>query len=486
MAAKKSKKDWVLPESERGRKIKDEWTFGKQLGQPGQFGVVYLVQNKKTKQLRACKTINKSKFASVDNRAAMYEDMRAEIEVMRSIKHSNVIVLHDVYENKKFLYIIMDNCKGGELFDRIQDEGQISEGSAADIMKQILGALECMHGKKIAHCDLKPDNFLFANAKKSGVKDVVKVIDFGMAKRVKRGKYLSQLCGTPYYTAPEVCGTQPNYNMGADVWSMGVVLFVMLFGFPPFYVDPGYDTRKEAQAIYKLIQKGFDPVVKAGYGAFFPKDLPVSDEARDVIGKMLTTDTVKRPTVTECLAHPWFKKTGTKPLNHLVLKSLSKFHNSCKFKVATLNIFKNMAKKLNSDTVDELKKNFQEMDKNGDGVISYEEFSAQMEKCGNTKEEIDDMFKQVDVDADNAITYEELLMSVTDNMLQSRDERLWEAFCEMDANDDGWLTPDELSAAMTKHSVKMTEDAKTLIEEADKNGDGKVDWEEFMKALSSE
>merc|ERR1719377_441752 len=99
------------------RKVKNDWTFGKQLGQPGQFGVAHLVQNKKTKELAACKIIAKSKFASVDNRDAMYEDMRSEIKMMREIEHDNVIDLVDVYENRKNLYIVMEVCTGGELFD---------------------------------------------------------------------------------------------------------------------------------------------------------------------------------------------------------------------------------------------------------------------------------------------------------------------------------------------------------------------------------
>lgn len=200
---------------------------------------------------------------------------------------------------------------------------------------------------------------------------------------------------------------------------------------------------------------------------------------------MLQTDRVKRPTITECLAHKWFKSANDKPLNHMVLQSLGKFHNTTKFKQATLSIFKTMGNILNASTVDDLKASFKKMDTNNDGQVSYEEFEAQMIKCGHKKDQIQEMFKNVDVDDDHSISYDELMLTVTNEMLSSRDERLWEAFCEMDEDDDGVLTAEELKNAMSKHGVNMTESAKELIQQADTDGDGTVDWEEFMKALSS-
>ena len=160
---------------------------------------------------------------------------------------------------------------GGELFDRIKDQGAYSEKDASGVMRQMCEGIKYMHSNQITHCDLKPDNFLFLNETPSSP---LKIIDFGMSKFVQRRKYFQVICGTPYYVAPEVISGK--YSEHCDIWSLGVVMFVMLFGYPPFYADQEKYGAETDDRIFKLIQAGFQAVTKAGYGVNLTTQSPFS------------------------------------------------------------------------------------------------------------------------------------------------------------------------------------------------------------------
>jgi len=208
------------------------------------------------------KHLNKNRFYRVPEkfRKAFLRSMHDEIEILNTLKHPNIIRMETTYEDKSTLYIVMELCTGGELFARIVQRGQYTEQDAAKVVKQILQALDHMHNdNNIVHCDLKPDNILFLDEKEDSP---VKIIDFGMSKVLPRLKYLTTLCGTPYYTAPEVVQDR-KYNHACDLWSVGVILYVMIFGYPPFYVEPQQYGKRERQAIYEKICKGFTPEIRS-------------------------------------------------------------------------------------------------------------------------------------------------------------------------------------------------------------------------------
>lgn len=178
---------------------------------------------------------------------------------MRKLDHQYVINIYETYETKHVLHIVMELCSGGELFDRIKSKRYFREEEAKPVVRKICEAIHFMHEKhRVVHCDLKPDNILF---KTKAEDSDIKIIDFGMAKVLKRLDSLRALCGTPYYTAPEVI--KGDYSHPADMWSIGVIAYTMIFAMVPFYVNPNrfYGT-KETKEIYKLILKGFRPEVK--------------------------------------------------------------------------------------------------------------------------------------------------------------------------------------------------------------------------------
>ena len=252
---------WITEPSQN--QFKDDYAILKQIGEPGQFGKAYQCKRKSDGLILAVKEISKARIYRLhpsDNiRQSLLKSMQAEIDIMRRLKHKYIVNMYGTYETKHTLHIVMEECKGGELFDRIKAKRRYPEKDAKPIIRMVCDALFYMHDQhRVVHCDLKPDNILFVNEKEDSD---IKIIDFGMSKVLPRLRSLRELCGTPYYTAPEIING--DYSHAADMWSVGVIAYVMIFGFPPFYVDPNkYYGVKETKEIYKLILKGFDPQVK--------------------------------------------------------------------------------------------------------------------------------------------------------------------------------------------------------------------------------
>jgi len=207
-------------------KITDNYDIKDELGK-GAFSIVKAAVNKKTGEKVAVKIINKAKAA---NSEADAKRLQTEVEILKKVKHPNIISLKDMYETSEELYLIMELVTGGELFDKIVEKGQYSEKEAAAMVKKILSAVDYLHQNNIAHRDLKPENLLL-----KGVDDTeVMISDFGLSKIVGVQSMMDTACGTPYYVAPEVLSAS-GYDKEVDLWSIGVITYLLLCGFPPFY-----------------------------------------------------------------------------------------------------------------------------------------------------------------------------------------------------------------------------------------------------------
>ena len=234
----------------------------------------------------AVKTIKKS-------RVSRMETLRREIEIMRTVKHPNVILLADVFEDDRYIHLVMEMCTGGELFDRIikkaeSIEGRYSEKDAANIMQQILRGLEYCHNEhNVCHRDLKPENFLF---KSEDSEEGLKIIDFGLSRFSEDNMAMTTRVGTPYYIAPEVLARK--YTKACDMWSIGVIMYITLSGYPPFFGDCD-------QEIFASIKKG-------EYDYPSPDWDDVTPEARDLIDKLLKMEPTERLTASQALKHKWF------------------------------------------------------------------------------------------------------------------------------------------------------------------------------------
>jgi calcium-dependent protein kinase len=216
--------------------------------------------------------------------------LESEINILKELDHPNIVRFYETYIDYKYIHIVMQLCTGGELFDRIVKLEKFSEKDASELMKKILSAVQHLHKHNICHRDLKPENFLFKNNKENAE---IKIIDFGLSKKFsKQEENMTTIVGTPFYVAPEVLSGK--YDTQCDLWSCGVILFVLLCGYPPFDGDSNKD-------IFRAILKNKLEFDEEEWGN-------ISDEAKDLIGKLLVKDPKKRIKIDQALNHPWFEK----------------------------------------------------------------------------------------------------------------------------------------------------------------------------------
>ncbi|TDH14149.1 hypothetical protein EPR50_G00041440 [Perca flavescens] len=231
---------------------------------------------------------------------------RREVELhWRASPCANIVCIIDVYENlyqgRKCLLIVMECMDGGELFSRIQDRGDqaFTEREASDIMKSIGEAIQFLHAINIAHRDVKPENLLYSSKRPNAL---LKLTDFGFAKETTSHNSLATPCYTPYYVAPEVLGPE-KYDKSCDMWSLGVIMYILLCGYPPFYSNHGL-----------AISPGMKKRIRMGQYEFpNPEWSDVSEEAKQLIRTLLKTEPTQRMTITEFMNHPWINQSMEVP-----------------------------------------------------------------------------------------------------------------------------------------------------------------------------
>jgi len=487
------------------RKKKSRWVFrqtppldnyfkvGKTLGTPGTYGVVKSGIGKKGEfqgKKVAIKIISKLKYKKAKARMEFFSDMRNEVRLMWSSRnHPNVINIYAVLENIRHLYIVMEHCTGGELFDRLSSEGlgnnDWSEATASKVMRQLVSSVHHVHSLGIVHCDLKPENFIFDSPDRDAT---LKLIDFGMAKIVHWREYHSRIGGTPYYIAPEVLAGQ--YDAACDMWSLGVIMFIIIFGFPPFH-DPtnNPNARLSDKIIFSQIKKGFTGKVRNGYGAWFPKDQPVSKSCRDLLRRLLKSN-ASRLTSEEALTHPWIVgETAVgkliAPIDSTIQKSMKFFHKKNQLQSEILNVLKG-CNYLSESQEKAVATAFKEMDTDGDGLITEDELFLSLQKVDEnvTKEDCRTILQSVDANNNGVMDFDELLSARINRKLVSKEARLRKVFKCLDIDGSKSLTPEEIRAAVISVQPEITlEKCTQLIEEADVNKDGVIDYEEWLKVF---
>ncbi|KAL8141502.1 hypothetical protein V2J09_014534 [Rumex salicifolius] len=262
--------------------LKDQYILGEQLGW-GQFGIIRACTDRFTREVLACKSIAKERLVTQDD----VRSIKLEIEIMSRLSgHPNVVDLKAVYEEEDFVHLVMELCAGGELFHQLEKQGRYSEVQAKVIFKYLMQVVTYCHDKGVVHRDLKPENILLATKASSSP---IKLADFGLATYIKPGQSLHGTVGSPFYIAPEVLAG--GYTQAADVWSAGVILYILLSGMPPFWG--------------KTKSRIFDAVRAADLR--FPSGSwdRVSESAKELIRKMLCKDPLKRITAQEVLDHLW-------------------------------------------------------------------------------------------------------------------------------------------------------------------------------------
>lgn len=441
--------------------IRDLYTLGRKLGQ-GQFGTTYSCVENATGTEYACKSISKRKLISKED----VEDVRREIQIMHHLAgHKNIVTIKGAYEDSLYVHIVMELCAGGELFDRIIQRGHYSERKAAELTRIIVGVVEACHSLGVMHRDLKPENFLLVN------KDddfSLKAIDFGLSVFFKPGQVFTDVVGSPYYVAPEVL--LKHYGPEADVWTAGVILYILLSGVPPFWAET---------------QQGiFDSVLK-GHIDFESDPWPViSDSAKDLIRRMLCSRPADRLTAHEVLCHPWICENGVAPdraLDPAVMSRLKQFSAMNKLKKMALRV---IAESLSEEEIAGLREMFTAMDTDNSGAITFDELKAGLRRYGSTMKdtEIRDLMDAADVDNSGTIDYGEFIAATVHLNKLEREEHLVAAFQYFDKDGSGYITVDELQQACAEHNMTdvFLED---IIREVDQDNDGRIDYSEFVAMM---
>jgi calcium-dependent protein kinase len=443
--------------SSHSENIREHYTFLNTTLGEGSYGFVKVATRNTDNARRAIKIIPKKRIKRP-------ETLTREISIMKQIDHPNIVKLYEVYEDHQYIYMPMELCEGGELFDKIIEMGHFSERVACRLFMQMTSSIAYLHSKEIVHRDLKPENFLFSH---KSVESAIKLIDFGLAKSVSTQKTMNTKTGTCYYVSPEVLAGA--YDSKCDLWSLGVILFMMLAGYPPF---DGESDREILEAVKNHPLAFTEPVWET-----------ISLEAKDLLRHLLDRHPQSRFTAEQVLAHPWFNIFESSPdvPPQIDLNQLRVYQSSVKFRKAVLNY---IATQCTSDEVSEIINLFISCDKNHDGTLNISEIQAALSQNKVTAKELEGIIQSLDVDGSGSIDLTEFTAALLSQRVYLSHEKLWNAFKRFDLKDNGRITVDELSEVLDKeHLVKDPNYWVDMIREVDQDGDGTIDFDEFREMM---
>ncbi|BAF13566.1 calcium-dependent protein kinase 8 [Oryza sativa Japonica Group] len=448
-----------------GRDLGARYELGGELGR-GEFGITYLCTEAETGDRYACKSISKRKLRTpVD-----VEDVRREVEIMRHMpSHPNIVSLRAAYEDEDNVHLVMELCEGGELFDRIVARGHYTERAAAAVTRTIVEVVQMCHRHGVMHRDLKPENFLYANKKDSSP---LKAIDFGLSVFFRPGERFTEIVGSPYYMAPEVL--KRHYGPEVDVWSAGVILYILLCGVPPFWAET---EQGVAQAIIRsVVDFKREP---------WPR---VSEPAKDLVKRMLDPNPMTRLTAEQVLEHPWLhdsKKMPDIPLGDAVRARLQQFAAMNKLKKKALKV---IAEHLSAEEAADIKDMFDKMDVSKNGQLTFEDFKAGIRKLGNQMPDSDlkILMDAADIDKNGILDYQEFVAVSIHVRKIGNDEHIQKAFSYFDQNKSGYIEIEELREALVDEIDGNDEDIiNSIIRDVDTDKDGKISYDEFAVMMKA-
>ena len=443
--------------SSRPENIREHYTFLSQTLGEGSYGFVKVATRNSDGARRAIKIIPKKRIKRP-------ELLTREISIMKQIDHPNIVKLYETYEDIQYIYLPMEICEGGELFDKIIEMGRFSEQLACDLFIQMISAIAYLHSKDLVHRDLKPENFLFS---KREVTSKLKLIDFGLAKSISTEKKMTTKTGTCYYVSPEILAGP--YNLKCDIWSLGIILYMMLSGYPPFDGETDRD-------ILEAVKNGELQFSESVWDS-------ISAEAKDLIRHLLDRNPTTRFTAEEVLAHPWCHSQIRSPETPATIDAsqLRQYQTSVKFRKTVLNY---MATQCTSEEIAEIVNLFVKLDTNRDGTLSINEIQAALSHSEISRPDLERLIHSLDVDGSGNVDLTEFTAALMSRGIYLSHEKLWNAFKRFDISGSGRITADELREVLDKDSlVKDPNYWVDMVREVDIDGDGSIDFEEFVKMM---
>lgn len=446
----------------------------------GAFGKVYKVIHKVSELTRVVKIVCKSTIKYQDDE----KEFLKEIEMLGQLDHPNIVKVFEYFVDYENYYVIQEYCKGGELYEQIYKFETFTEKIAAEVMYQLISAVCYLHSNNIVHRDLKPENIMLLSKDLGDIS--IKLIDFGAANYCQEGKLLKRKTGTSYYIAPEV--VMKKYNKKCDVWSCGIILFILLCGYPPF------DGETDDEIMEGVISK------EIIYEDNEWKNL--SQEAKSFVQKLLIKDYNNRITAEDSLKQAWLINHNKKYLANLnqidisrQMQNFQKFDSKLKLKNAILAF---MVHHLASEEMTkELKLVFKVMDRSGDGRLNFDELNEGIKEINkqyqHLKEnffsdvEIKRRFQAIDTDKSGFIEIEEFITVTISEELLFNEKNLKLTFNYFDKDRSGQLDREEIEELLQIRSreEKISGLVKDLILKYDTNRDGVLSFDEFKNLIKN-
>ena len=442
----------------------------------GISGTVRLCKHKSTGVQYAVKCLDLDQIESDEG----LTQLRMEIGIMCQLDHPNIIRIEEVYESYKDIYLVLELCTGGELFDRLdeQPDCHYSEATCARLVKQMLDAIRYIHSKGIIHRDLKLENFLFIDGSPDSE---LKLIDFGLSKHFKFGDMHHEAVGTPYTVAPEVL--KGCYDERCDMWAIGVITFLLLSGESPF---GGFSGPDPLGALRQNILQGFY--------SFQPREIWtfVSDEAKSFIRWLLVTDPKRRRTAAECQKSNWILNWATKhqpkdkSLNPDVLEALLLFKEYSLMRKLFCGV---LSFTLLPNQITTLRKDFHKLDVDGNGDISLTELKKVL--LGALKEsDLEDLFRAIRVrnSTSNSINWHDFLAAGISSVADLDDRNYKLAFNRLDSDHTGYITFDNIMDLLGKDGLGKENELQAMWDEivfALKARDSRITYDEFVVLMKT-
>ena len=437
----------------------------------GSFGTVYLAQNLYTKEKVAIKKIKKSIADYLSD-----GEILDEIEILKNLEHPDIVKIIEFYNTENAFYIVNEYCQYGELYDQVSNK--LSEIQICVIFRQILSGLAYLHSNNVAHRDLKLENIMISDIEYVRVKKEkyfdIKIIDFGTARIFDKNKTGKAIVGSCYYIAPEVL--KKKYNTECDLWSAGVILYMLLVGIPPF------DGETNSEIISKVKKGIFNNKAKRYINA--------SNEVKDLISKLLVYDPSKRLTAIQALRHPWFDVTNWTLLYYNIPKkgiiqcvqNLLSYKIKSKFEELVLAyIIHNMSKLKEAKTIIKL---FKLVNIRGDGRLQKDELKKALLNFVSDDYLInyDEIFNLLDGDNNGYIDYEEFFRGALDRKSVLNRDVLIYAFNFFDKDNSGYINREKIKPYFIDSTIDE-EMFEIIFNEIDTNGDGKIDFNDFINMM---
>ncbi|KAL3935780.1 MAG: hypothetical protein SGBAC_008769 [Bacillariaceae sp.] len=391
--------------------------------------------------------------------ASFVSELRNEISILKQLDHPHIVRAMETFEHRNQIFIVMELCSGGDLYSR----DPYTEEDAARILSSVLSALSYMHSRAIVHRDLKYENILFVS---DSSKAEIKLIDFGLSKVYGDNAQLTEGVGTIYTMAPEVL--KGSYTTKADVWSVGVIAYMLLSSQMPFY------GRKRRHIVEQILNCQFD-----FRGRRWKR---ISNPAKAFIEDLLVLDPEERSDAQSAQSSSWLNKrfaaTTRDPLQeeeNMARSAMLRYAGYTKLKKMALMV---VAHRSSTEEIGILRKVFQKFDSRRDGSITFGEFCLALEEFGHSEEDLERMFQAVDLDGSGRIRYTEFLAATIEARGAISEERLAEAFDRIDCDDSGYISAQNLAEMLGKDFP--ADEINSIIQEADLTKDGLISYAEFL------